>query len=262
MIPIGILTRNRHEILDVTLRSLSATELPDEQEIVVFDDRSENVDTLRYLYTSEAVSLKYNWPDLPILRNIVSVDSGPGLFGKVTVVQLSSNPLGVMRASCLMLRMLIERYGTKHGIIYCQDDVIFNENWFARLTQAVPSDAGLTAGLWLNKDLPVSNTPIRVSSGGITAQCYYITPLGLAAIKTFIETPPALPAGFDNKLCAAVRSRATVYMVSPAIGQHIGIDSGVRPQIGWQAWDPRGRLDYSACGPFVLASEVKKFVCA
>jgi len=40
-VPVGVVTRNRHRLLDVTLRSLSAT-LPAGTPLVVFDDASED----------------------------------------------------------------------------------------------------------------------------------------------------------------------------------------------------------------------------
>ena len=55
MIPIAIVTKNRHQYLDITLRSLSATTLPNDQAIIVYDDASDDKDTIKYLYSNDDV---------------------------------------------------------------------------------------------------------------------------------------------------------------------------------------------------------------
>jgi hypothetical protein len=262
MIPIGFVTCNRHKFLDVTLRSLSATTLPADQEVIVYDDCSDDASTLTYLYTNNPVALAYEWPDFDIVRDIESQTRGPGIERKVHVVRFDE-PLGVMRGSCKAFHDMIERYGTERGIIMCQDDLIFNEDWLARLTVPVTPVArpvGLVAGIWLQHNLPARKVPQLVEHGGITAQCYYLTTAGCDAIAKFLRNPPKDKVGFDNRLCQAVRSAADVYALSPAMGQHIGIASTVRPWVKWRTWGARGRLDWSSQPPYAMAPSVKKFV--
>ena len=262
MIPIGIVTRNRHRYLDVMLRSLSATELPDDQEVIIYDDGSDDIDTLKYLNTSECVALDFAWPDLPWVRDIQSRKSGPGIAKKLKVIRLGNN-LGVVHSSCRAISLMVERYGRERGIIMCQDDIIFERGWHARLTAPIQSNeqpVGLVGGMWLNHNLRHQATPHHIARGSITAQCYYFTPAGLRAIAPFLGSPPADKAGFDCKICRACRQGdAHVFALSPGMGQHIGIVSSVRPARHWRDRDRRGRIDHSVVGPFVIASTVKEF---
>ena len=136
MMPIGIVTRNRHKYLDVTLRSLSATRMPEDQKVVVLDDASDNPHTKRYLYTDKFVELKEQWPNTPewkrIGLNVVrSRDKGKGLKGRVKVVRLAQRPQGVVNGSCAAIRKMMELFPKEcanEGLIMLQDDVVFNNN--------------------------------------------------------------------------------------------------------------------------------------
>lgn len=272
MIPIGVVTRDRHAVLDVTLRSLSASDLPEDQVLVVFDDGSHRKSTKDYLYTSEGVHLGVQWPKTRHwlnlgLGDVQSKAKGRGLAGKVHVVRLGPAPLGVVNASCRAFCLMVEKFGGDHGIIMGQDDVVFNSDWMTRLIDAeqhpVPNrqqSVGLITGCWINKKNAEKREPMTfVSGGGITAQCYYVTPAGVAAVLPWAKQCHTASRGFDNKFCAHIRDKADVYRMHPAVCQHIGLESLVRPGWRWTRWHAKGRIDFSGRGPYPLAKYVRSF---
>jgi len=263
MVPIGIVTRDRHKFLDVTLRSLSASQLPLDIAVTVFDCGSNDPATQRYLYTEAKVSLEYEWPMLPFVKDIPRHVAGAGIAGKIPTRRYLQS-FGVIRDSCRAILAMCSKYDTSSGIIICQDDIIFCQDWYTRLIDAAASkaDAGLIAGVWLMRMLPVAEGPQLVTAGGVSAQVYYVTPAGLEAARDFLRYPPSAMTGFDNKFCAAVRKSASVYVMTPGIAQHIGITSTVRPEVTWQRWHTYGRIDPTTEGPFSLADEVRYFKCA
>jgi hypothetical protein len=112
----------------------------------------------------------------------------------------------------------------------------------------------LLAGVRLNTAVRNrGREPILVIKHGVTAQCYYISPQGLKAVWKFIDRRHEKDVGFDNLFCNAIRSGGMgVYLMNPPICQHIGIESEVRPGWGWTKRNIKGRIGYSAKGPFVL----------
>jgi len=273
MVPICIVTRNRHHLLDITLRSLSASDLPPNQVLVVFDDASDDPNTQRYLYTDEQVSVYTQVPASTGWSAMGLDDVKPrrvaqGLKGRVLAVPLGVTPQGVVNASCRAFSLMVEMFGPEHGIIMCQDDVVFNADWFTRIYDAQnypnPESSrpiGLITGCWLNREDMVKRIPMSlVPEKGITAQCYYVTPAGVAAIRDWAAHAHNLDKGFDNKFCAYMREGgADVYRMYPAVCQHIGFTSSVRPKWKWYRWSQKGRVDYSTEGPFPLTDDVRKF---
>jgi hypothetical protein len=269
--PIGLVTRNRHAVLDVTLRSLSASNLPDDQKLIIFDDGSDLKATKDYLYTNRLVSTVLRLPHknqhwdkwlgkLPVRKRAHGID------GKIEVVRLGDASKGVVRASCAAFRWMLEKYGPEHGIVMVQDDVVFTEQWLERLHAAKQKPepdgrpVGLIAGCWINKKNSTKREPMTlVPNGGITAQCYYITPAGIRAVLPWTRKNHTISKGFDNKFCAHVRSKADVYRMHPAVCQHIGLESLVRPRWKWNKWNAKGRIDYSAKKPYPLAEDVRSF---
>jgi len=271
MIPIGIVTRNRHTMLDVTLRSLSASDLPADQQVVVFDDASNQQSTKDYLYTDKPVFVGASWPRSQRWRDmdldqVRSRNKSPGLDGKVRVIRLGRGPSGVVNASCQAFCRMVESFGRDHGIIIMQDDVVFNADWMARMTTAAQEPepnrrpVGLVAGCWINKKNSQKRSPMTyVPHGGVTAQCYYVTPEGIKAVLPWASRRHNMRMGFDNKFCAHVRSACDIYRMHPAVCQHIGLASLVRPSWRWTRWHSKGRVDFSARGPFPLAATVRSF---
>ena len=273
MTPICIPTHNRHRFLDVTLRSLSASGVPDETPLIVYDDASKDAGTQQYLYTDRKVLLDIIWPDKGWresgLGDVRAKFKGRGIASKIEVVRLGMQQLGVVRASQAAVRQTVERYGRKHGIIIVQDDVVFTPGWYQKLLEAAKHPAenyenpvGIVAGCWINKTGKGFNSPMTlVPRGGITGQCFYATEAGLDAIWPWLTAEHGLNKGWDNKFCAYTRTGgADVYRIFPGVCQHIGIQSLVRPVWRWNRWHKRGRVDYSTPGPYPQSKYVLPFV--
>ena len=186
MIPIGIVTKDRVAYLDVTLRSLSATDLPEDISITVFDDASVNSKTHRYYGTKDKIAVIPPWPTTTEWKNaglhIVNHPHVPptGLLDRVHVEPLGKRPLGVVSASCEAVNRLFDRHPEAPGIILLQDDVLFKKDWYTRLIETARNwrdfsdkPIGVMAGLKLNHVYRPKPTTPAVPSG-ITAQCLYI----------------------------------------------------------------------------------------
>lgn len=253
----------------MTLRSLSATDLPDDQRLTVFDDASNDPLTRDYLYTTRKVDLRRLWPTNRHWRDngLQRINSrvGHGLDGTVPVLRLSESPLGVVLGGVTALRLLLAKC-PDGPVVLLQDDVVFRQDWLTRIEVAAACIAegdpppGLIAGCDINRELSGSCPMFLAAHGGLTAQCVYLTRAGLHAIRPWLEHPPTVRKGFDNHLCRAVRSAGLgVYLMNPGVCQHFGVDSAVRPHWPWHIWGPQGRIDNTAKGPFVLAPTVRSF---
>ena len=259
--PIGIITRDRVHYLDLTLRSVYGT-TPVEAPLVVFDDASADRDARVYLYTRKSVALHPLWLNgKPLaLQGVKARSVAQGLAGHVPVEKLAPHPLGVVGGSCAALRLLRQHFPDAPAYILLQDDVVFNYDWLPRLQEAEQlalardPKPGLIAGLDINRKIFGEDRPNFVEKGGITAQCYYLTAAGMAALERFLAAPPTVSKGFDNALCTALRAAGLgVYLMNPAVGQHIGLTSLVRPGWRWTRFSKQGRIDVTAQGPFVVA---------
>jgi hypothetical protein len=275
MIPIAIVTRDRHQYLDLTLRSLSATTLPDDQVVNVFDDCSCDEDTISYLYSDKEVNTSMWVPsDKTWMNNglgpVRPRDKAKGLADRVLVYRVGDDPVGVMNASCRAIRRMMEYHGDtieKNGLFLIQDDVVFNVDWQKRMNTArarvrsKKPKLGLLAGMRLNTPMKQRRpNPFLVNKHGVTAQLYYLTAKGIEAIDWWLHQHHSHNKGFDNKMCAKIRSHNLgVYMMNPPVCQHIGVVSAVRPSWGWKKWSHKGRVCYQSKGPYVMAKDVKEF---
>ena len=272
MTPIAIVTRNRHAYLDVTLRSLSATSLPRTAVVTIFDDASDDPATQAYLYGRGPVDVRHSWPrnrhwERAGLGFVESRDEARGIADKVEVVKLAGRSQGVVNASCAAARFLMDNCDTSGGMILLQDDVVFREDWLPSIQAAAArcgaKPPGLIAGMRLNVANPDRESPTFIPRKSLTAQCYFVTPAGVAACAPYVSARHRARRRFDNSFCAAIRRAGLgVYLMCPPVCQHIGLKSLVRPEWDWRVRTPRGRVDLDAVGPFVLAEDVRSFAAA
>jgi len=273
MVPIGILTQDRVTYLDATLRSLSATELPADTRLTIFDDCSKKEITRRYYETNEEIDCELPWPTGPKWKNLgLDILTDPpvqpkGIHGKVPIVRLSDGEsLGVVQASCLAVRALFNQAPDAEGVVLLQDDFVFKENWLIRLLASVERrndhserPVGVMAGMKLNSTFKFHKNQRSVESG-ITAQCLFISREGWARLHDkYFAREHKKRQKFDDTLChAAKRQGLFVGCVTPFVGQHIGIKSRVRPKLSWHRHQ-KGRVGYHSHPPYVIAPAVRKF---
>lgn len=266
--PIGILSRNRASYLDVTLRSLSATTLPDGVSVRVFDDASDDTTTLGYYKCSDTRLLNYTWPvdkkwtalGFSILPTGEVLRSG--IANKVHITRAKS-PRGVVAASCAAVQQLFEDTDAA-GVFLLQDDVLFNADWYHRMLDTVarsaeftPKPVGVLAGIKLNHSLHVKAGQLAVPSG-ITAQCLYISRQAFDSVP-FLTQPPNVKQRFDDLLRKSVE-RAGMWggVIYPFVCQHIGVKSLVRPHKRW-AVGSTVRVGLYSMPPYAMSDEVRQW---
>lgn len=273
MVPIGIVTRNRVAYLDVTLRSLSASTLPEGVPVVVYDDASNDRATQAYLTTNKPVPVPRSWPQHKTWRNDLGLsvvndhDEVPkGIKGKVKVHRLGSEPLGVVEASCEAIRRLLAIDTEAPGVILLQDDVVFNADWYNRLVSTADSyqfeqPLGILAGIKLNQHFEqlkgLTPQPPVVQSG-ITAQCLYVTRSLVDNLDMFKQRQ-TITQKFDDTLKKRAQSNGYwAGCIVPFVCQHIGVQSLVRPKRGWHR-GKTGRVGHYSRPPYVMSRSVKQF---
>lgn len=272
MVPIGIVTRDRAAYLDVTLRSLSATDLPRNISLTVFDDCSTDARTRAYYATDQQIEVDIAWPGSDAWRrfglNIVSDDYQlpKGIAGRVDVVRLGDQSQGVINASCAAARSLFQQHKDAQGVLLLQDDVIFNADWYTRMLDTVTCAAeyaerplGLLAGLKLNQQMAFVGSPPRAVSCGITAQCMYIPRATFDSCRWYFVKRHSGMKRFDDTLRREVVKKGKwAGCIYPFVCQHIGINSIVRPGKKW-TFAASGRIGYYAYPPYALAADVAQF---
>jgi hypothetical protein len=271
MVPIGILTHNRPVYLDVTLRSLSATDLPAELPVIVYDDGSDDPAARRYLDSADSFVVQHQWPrtrkwqaaqlnileDNPLLHGIANV---------IEVVRVQPSAAGVVLGSCFAIRDLFRRFPNAPAVILLQDDVLLKSDWYCRLTKQLGKSLrhdrtqGLIAGMHIDTRL---SRPIRATTAvqTCTAQCYLITRALYDRLQGWFERAEHERSAFDGSLCRLVRSSGfEIQLIYPYVCQHIGIVSEVRPTWGFHTSNyGRGRLGRGASPPYSLARTVRVF---
>lgn len=272
MIPIGIVTQNRVEYLDITLRSLSASNLPSDTKLTVFDDASSHQSTRLYYDTNALVPSEPKWPVGPKWQKLgLDVITNPvrppiGIKDQIRVCRMAEKPMGVVRGSCFAVRRLFAENPDAPGVILLQDDVIFKPEWFNRLvTTADNSDQftgmplGLLAGIKLNHRVRPTPKHAAIRSG-ITAQCLYITRAAYHALKdTYLARQHSITKQFDDTFRNAVANeKLWAGCIFPYVCQHIGIVSRVRPERKWYS-RPTGRVGYYVHPPYALSEKVRAF---
>ena len=272
MVPIGVVTRDRVAYLDVTLRSLSATALPPDVPVIIFDDHSTEKQTRLYYATKKRITHNYKWPTGTAWKKIlgpavVNSTYADGIQSKISVISLGNKPAGVVNASCHAIRVLFEKYPDAPGVILLQDDIVFKVDWYDKMLQTIANSkaftekhVGLLAGIKLNHNLRFTEEiPIAVSSG-VTAQCLYVSRKAYKILQSkYFGKHHKSSNRFDDTLRRAV-SGANMWAgcIYPFVCQHIGIKSIVRPQRSWRR-GKNGRIGYYVQPPYSLADEVKKF---
>ena len=265
MFPIGVVTRNRVECLDATLRSLSATALPDDVvTTVVHDGAGDDPRMHRYLTTDEPIPRVEDWIEFPGELGLDVLDDSPmtGIVGRVELIQLDERR-GVANASNAALVHMLDAYPDAERIALLQDDVVLNVDWLGRVLRgfderlASDKEPGLVSGLRIN-DIDKSPIAEVTSEWFSSAQVLVFSRRCLKSLDKELRQEYGFKNGWDTWTCYRVRDRGfTVHLVHPSVGQHIGVKSIVRPNVRWEHKDPRGRISYEARPPYAMATTVR-----
>jgi len=273
MVPVGIITRERVAYLDVTLKSLSATQLPVGAPVTIFDDGSHSKTAKNYYETAKPIRTTAKWPTDASWKKTLGLEivnkanqKVLGLNGKVPVVTLARKPLGVVNASCRAITHLFKENPAAPGVFLLQDDIVFKEDWYHRMLDTVAraeeytdKEVGLLAGLKLNYAVDKGKRNRPAVASGVTAQCLYISRQAHDVLySSYINKKHRINRRFDDTFRKAVaKTDLWAGCIFPFVCQHIGIQSLVRPGKSWKR-GRTGRVGYHVHPPYAMAAEVKK----
>lgn len=269
MVPIGVVTRDRINYLDTTLRSLSASAIPADVPLRVFSDHSDTAEMRRYLETDEVIPTTRNWPTGNAawkragLDFVAQQDQHPvGIASKIQVRRLpGTTSLGVFAASLFAIRALLDEFPLAEGLFLLQDDIVVKADWYARMLAAreiqLSRPLGVLSGMRLNRAI-VPGKPVIESH--TTAQCLYIPRSTVERLSVFFGQRSPSRKQFDDRLCDAVtKAGLAMGLLCPFVCQHIGVVSEVRPGRKWERSPNRGRIGYLVAPPFAYGDTIRIF---
>jgi hypothetical protein len=266
MIPIAIRTRNRAVYLDTTLKSLWATDLPEDCPIVVIDDLSDGDVMTKYLFTDDVIELPepHKWHDGPAWQQragkIENVPRLRGIKSRVEVVQPGMRQ-GVRGGIFWCTNYMMTRFPDAPAVIVIEADAIFHKDWYTATMKAYEGSKvgkgpnGERLGLlsaYDRKGLNKNTNPRgwgwrsvrQLGNGnwncgnGIGGVMYLLTrEFYQADIKCMSKDRPYHPGqrGGDTTLqghCAF--QKFNIAVTSPSFIQHIGWVSSAWPGKNWR----------------------------
>jgi glycosyltransferase involved in cell wall biosynthesis len=265
--PIAVRTRNRPVYLDVTLKSLWASQLPDDADIIVIDDCSDDPEALRHLNTDEKFKLEKPCTWLPeghpkwegYVGRIADVNSLNGLKSRIEVVR-PERKKGVRGCLFWGIDYMMTRFPDAEGIIMIEADIVFNAEWYTATCHAYDrvmlgsGPNGPDLGLLTAYDRKGKTTKKGANDGcvwrgvtkradgrwncinGIGGVMYVVTRSFYEhSIGSFKKIHPASSRGGDTMIqgfCA--NANHSIAATVPSYCQHIGITSLAWPEKGWR----------------------------
>ena len=279
-VPIGVVTRNRAAMLDVTLRSLLASRLPDKLVIDVLDDASDESSTRGYLrgdwnlrlngarkIRRQAARFRRQWQIDPRwwrvgrvdgIRTVAGVFNSGGIFN---IWPISYPSVGVVNASCRAVQNMFLHHPNAPGVILLQDDVVFTENWYQDLLfhGLHAPDIGIVSGCSHVSNLRSDGRQRLMREAICSAQVLFIHRRAYDKLRWWFEWDHQYQQGFDSMLCYELQSKGTelsVGVIHPAIAQHVGFDSQVFA--GRERILKSDRFAKDAVGPIVVAADLNE----
>lgn len=249
-VPIGILTCNRPALLDLTLRSLSASILPEGVRVILYDDASNALSAIDYLYSTNAVGVASSLMPGALIADMPKVTLGKdirGIYGRFQIVRTNSH-IGAFHASILALHHLLKTSGASY-LCLVQDDVIFTKDWYLRMSEvAVRQRPGVLAGVAFGSAACQKCEMIErgaVKSSFVQASCLFLNrELLISVLPTMSAIEKSRMWGFDTLMCdIACQTSARILLMCPNVCQHVGELSLVRPG---RSYDRKGGR-YSHC---------------
>ena len=146
MIPIIVRTRNRPQLLDLTLSSLIMSGItPD----IIIDDHSDNRECLRYL-SGHKIEFCHKWPsdDLWKLYGVHLPTRWSG-FTTANVIK-NDEQMGEQRSLFQAIKLSFEKFDTD-CVVVLEDDIIVCAGWLGNLKSAIseyPNYGVISGFLW------------------------------------------------------------------------------------------------------------------
>jgi len=263
--PIIVRTRNRPVYLDMTLKSLSASNIPDGVDLIVMDDCSDNEEAMRYVDTDDTFDLKEEcaWlgPDNDPWDNNVGkiqpVKRLTGIKSRYEIVKPETRQ-GVKGGISWVIDYMFKRYPNIECVNCIEADVVFNKDWYEATIKAwrdkknSKGPNGDRLGLLSCYDRKCKKPNAEMASAwrslrklstgrwncgnGIGGVHYLVTREFYEFAKKSFEMvhAPSARAGDTMLQGWCANSNFSIAVTSPSYCQHIGIDSTAWPAKGWR----------------------------
>jgi glycosyltransferase involved in cell wall biosynthesis len=261
-VPICLRTRNRPVYLDCTLKSLWASDLPEDVQLCVMDDCSDDALTRQYLFTNDEIVLPqpHIWPNSLEWQTCVGalfpVKKLKGIQERVEVVQPTTRK-GVRGGIFYCIDYMFSRHIDHDEIIVIEADSLFHKDWYAITMDAyfacrnLAGPNGSSLGLLSCYDRKGSDVhrngwgwrSVKPLSGGrwgcgngIGGVMYLVTrSFYNAAHKAMKATYDPSQRSGDTMLQAQCGiHKYNIAVTVPTMCQHIGVESLAWPEKGWR----------------------------
>jgi glycosyltransferase involved in cell wall biosynthesis len=266
--PIALRARNRPAFLDVTLRSLKASNLPDNKNMIVIDDCSDDKHAIVHLATSDPIILPkpIEWPVGPswdsCLGKIKNIRGIHGIRGEIEIVQPEKKK-GDLGGIFWIINYMMNRYKNSDAIIVFEADCVVRPDWYEAIERSylackdLKGPNGNSLGLltcydrsgsfskksakyenpsWAWKSVAPKPGGLWGCGGGIGGVMYLVT-RGLyeASISAMKDTYNPEKRSGDTALQAQCGvHKFNIAVTAPSYCQHIGYQSVCWPSKGWR----------------------------
>jgi len=260
MIPIAIRTFERPFFLDITLKSLLASKIDQNQEIIIFDDCSQSEEANDYLFTNKEINIKNPIININFWETYVGQKQTHikivGLNNKITIIRPNKRK-GVRGFIFWIINYMMENFPEADRIHIIEADCVFNENWYLLSKKyyddykTIKNKNGDHIGLLSCYDRKCNKPDVSPGfrfrvvekkdhtynfSNGIGGVHYLISrELYNRATPSFTKEYYIHSKSGDTELqSVCLNNNCTISVTAPSLIQHIGIESTAWPNKGWR----------------------------
>jgi len=263
--PIIVRSRNRPVYLDVTLKSLTASNIPNGVDLVVMDDCSDQKEAKLYVDTDDIIRLPEQCMWLgpghgkwkTYVGDIQPVEQLVGIKSRYNIIKPESRK-GVRGGVFWAINYMFEHYPHAECINCIEGDAVFNADWYEasvmgwRARKNLKGPNGDRLGLLSCYDRKGKNTGAqmgvawrslrRMSSGrwncgnGIGGVHYLVTREFWEHSKKAFQVKHNAGARAGDTMLQGFCANAdfSIAVTTPSYCQHIGIESTAWPAKGWR----------------------------
>ena len=263
--PIIVRSRNRPVYLDVTLKSLTASNMPDGLDLVVMDDCSDDEVAVKYIKTDDIIRLPEQclWlgpshaPWKAYVGMIQPVEQLVGIKSRYEIIQPKTRK-GVRGGVFWSINYMFENFPSAQCIHCIEGDAVFNADWYEatvmgwreKCNKKGPNGEHLGILSCYDRKAKSPKAPMnsvwrslrKLSSGrwncgnGIGGVHYLITREFWEASKKSFQVKHNAGARAGDTLLQGicVNANFSIACTSPSYCQHIGIASTAWPAKGWR----------------------------
>ena len=259
MFPIIIRNFNRYEYLDITLKSLLGCNLPNDVEIIIYDDCSTDVLTNKYLSTNDILEQKFanpEWKKWEQFIGNIPITPVVGIKDKFEIIKPDTKK-GVRGAIFWLINYAMNRFNVE-AVHIVEADVVFHKDWYKvaedgyNICKNQKGPNGDYIGLFSAYDRKCRRIPEKcgwawrsvkkLSNGNYgcgngIGGCHYIVSREFynRAKKSFeAKYNPGLRSGDTTMQACCANANCNIAVTTPSMIQHIGFQSTAWPEKGWR----------------------------